>query len=543
MRNLKGGGVECLWIVGRNTAYSSSLPAGFHSLLSFSKKEKEKKQQKKKRIMLPLKINARVLAAEYAVRGAIVIRAGEIENEIKAGSTKYPFKKLIYCNIGNPQSLQQKPLTYNRQVMSLIDAPHMLSDAKFTSALAKDFVARAKFMVEKIGPTATGAYTHSQGYAFVREAVCEFINNRDRAGFPSCPNADPSCIFLTDGASTGVKHLLQLLLESPSDALMIPIPQYPLYTTTIALLGGSPAPYYMCEEKGWSMEVAELEKSYAESIAAGKTPRGIAVINPGNPTGTVLPENVIADIIKFAHRKKLVIMADEVYQENVYLDGLQFHSFRKVMYKLGGAIAKETRLASFHSTSKGIIGECGRRGGYMELINFPQDAVEQIYKLASINLCSNVNGQVMTHLMVAPPKPGEESYESYQKEYDTIFQSLKRRAIRLVQDLNAIPGMKTQSISGAMYAFPQITLPKSFIAEVQAANAKKEPSKRPQPDAVWAMRLVEKTGIVVVPGSGFGQKAGTWHFRTTILPPEQDMADVASRMRGFQEGLIKEYPM
>ena len=492
--------------------------------------------------MSAVKINNRVRKSQYAVRGAIVIRAGEIENEIKAGSTKYPFQKLIYCNIGNPQALKQKPLTYDRQVMSLVDAPHLLQDKEFVAKLPKDVVARAEETVKHIGGCeATGAYTHSQGYLFVRKAIANFINQRDRATFPECPKTHPNFIYLTDGASTGVKCILQLLLEGPKDALMIPIPQYPLYTAGIALFGGSAAPYYLCEEKGWSMEVAELEKSYQSSVAKGNQPRAIVVINPGNPTGTVLPENAIAEIIKFAHRRKLVIMADEVYQENVYLDGLQFHSFRKVMYKLGGAIAKETCLASFHSTSKGVIGECGRRGGYMELINFPKDAVEQIYKLASINLCSNVNGQVMTHLMVAPPKPGEESYESYQKEYDTIFQSLKRRAARLVQDLNAIPGMKTQSISGAMYAFPQITLPQKFIAEVAAINAKKEPSKRLAPDAMWAMLLLEQTGIVVVPGSGFGQKAGTWHFRTTILPPEEELAKVALLIRNFQERFMQKY--
>ena len=139
--------------------------------------------------------------------------------------------------------------------------------------------------------------------------------------------------------------------------------------------------------------------------------RAITVINPGNPTGTVLRRVDIENIIKLAHEHNMVILADEVYQNNIYRD-VPFISFRKVMAEMGEPYSNNVELISMHSTSKGLQGECGLRGGYMETVNLDGFIDEMFYKLKSIELCSNTVGQLATHVMVQPPKAGVESADT-----------------------------------------------------------------------------------------------------------------------------------
>lgn len=121
--------------------------------------------------------------------------------------------------------------------------------------------------------------------------------------------------------------------------------------------------------------------------------------------------------------------------------------------------SKKLQLASFHTISKGFVGECGFRGGYCEFLGIPADVQAQIIKLSSINLCPNTMGQVMVGLMSNPPKPGDPSHEQYVAERDAIKDSLKTRANKLSKALNAIDGMSCTDIEGAMYAFPSIHMP------------------------------------------------------------------------------------
>ena len=135
--------------------------------------------------------------------------------------------------------------------------------------------------------------------------------------------------------------------------------------------------------------------------------------------------------------------------------------------------------------------------------------------------------------MVRPPQPGEASHAKYVEERDTIMESLKRRATKLVAGLNALEGVTCNEAQGAMYAFPSITIPTKAQAAAQAAGK--------PPDTFYALALLEATGIVVVPGSGFRQKEGTWHFRTTFLPPEADMDSVIEQMATFHSGFMAQY--
>jgi len=236
-------------------------------------------------------------------------------------------------------------------------------------------------------------------------------------------------------------------------------------------------------------------------------------------------------------------MADEVYQENVYGSAPPFFSFKAALAELrqvgengdaeAAALAARAQVISFHSTSKGFIGECGLRGGYFELQNIPADVRAQITKLASVSLCSNVIGQFTTGLMVRPPRSGEPSYEEYVAERHAILQSLAKRALSTAAALNALPGISCNEPEGAMYLFPQLHLPARAIeaAEKEGVAA----------DEFYCLRLLEATGLVVVPGSGFGQAGGTWHFRTTFLPPEDQLEDVMLRLAEFQRGFMTTY--
>jgi aspartate/methionine/tyrosine aminotransferase len=465
-------------------------------------------------------INSKLIEAQYAVRGKIVLRAQELEEQ---------GKKIIYCNIGNPQALKQKPLTYIRQVLSLLEYPELMAQPEVEKTFPKDLIKRAKYILEK-NPTGTGAYTQSAGIGFIRQAIADFIQKRD-----SIP-ADKDKIILTDGASKGVQSILTVLLKNPNDGVMIPIPQYPLYSATLALYGGKQVGYYLDEKNSWQLNEKSLIESIEKAKKEGINPVAMAVINPGNPTGAVLSYDNIKMIINFTKKYNLSLLADEVYQENVYLKSVKFNSFAKAMYEMS---EKDITLFSFHSVSKGYLGECGHRGGYCEIRNIPADVFEQIIKLQSIGLCSNVDGQIVTYLMVAPPQPDDESYDLFIKEKDGILNELKAKSAILGTELNKIEGMSTEVPQGAMYAYVKFELPHKKGLDPKAMSEEERLKYEAKRDSEYCMSLLEETGICVVPGSGFGQMPGTLHFRTTILPPRNEIEALVRLIKDFHLNYVK----
>lgn len=484
-------------------------------------------------------MNSQVRAAQYAVRGEIVLRAAEHAHALAAAKSAgvpspLPFEHITHCNIGNPHELGQRALTFNRAVLALVDCPALASDARAAAIFPPDVLERARAYGVML-PGGTGAYTNSQGLEGVRGEVAAYITARDA---PS-PPARASDIFLTDGASPAVQMVLRSLLCGPRDAVLIPTPQYPLYSASLALYGGAALPYYLDEAAGWTLAPAELERAHAEGVAAGLRVRGIAVINPGNPTGSCLSRDDVRGVLAFAARHRLVVLADEVYQNNVWSAARAFHSFRSVAIEMGlvdptrTAVNTGVQLASFHSTSKGFTGECGRRGGYVELLGFDPAVRAELYKLASISLCANTSGQVMVGLMTNPPRPGDASHALYAAERDGILASLRRRATKLAAALNALEGVSCQEPEGALYVFPTITVPPRAVEAAAAAGK--------APDAFYCLRLLDATGVVVVPGSGFGQAPGTQHFRSTILPSEADLDRVIAAFTAFHEKFMAEW--
>lgn len=264
--------------------------------------------------------------------------------------------------------------------------------------------------------------------------------NTERDGYP----ADPADIYLSAGASSGVNTLLHVICASPSTGILVPIPQYPLYTASLSVLNARCVPYYLDEAKAWGTNVEAIKTALKTAKEDGTDVKAIVIINPGNPTGASLSRSDIANVLKLAAEEKLVVMADEVYQTNVFIG--KFHSFKSVLRELQaspeGEKYKNVELASLHSISKGMVGECGHRGGYFELVGIDPEVAEQIYKFVSITLCAPVVGQCLVELMVNPPKEGDESYPLYKEEYDGIFKGLQERATALYEAFQKMEGVE-----------------------------------------------------------------------------------------------------
>ncbi|KAI9926858.1 glycerol-3-phosphate O-acyltransferase 2 [Aspergillus wentii] len=385
-------------------------------------------------------INPHVKAAKYAVRGELAVKAEEFRVRVAQGDKSLPFDSVIFANIGNPQQLDQKPITFFRQVLSLLENPLLLENPealKSSFGYNQDVIERAQTLLADV--QSVGAYSHSQGAPIIRDSVAKFIEERD--GFP----ANPQDLFLSGGASSGVNTLLNVICNGPSAGVLVPIPQYPLYTATLSLLNAQCVPYLLEEEKAWGTDVNAIRNSLEQAKAAGTDVRAIVVINPGNPTGASLGADDIKSVLDVAAEEKLVVIADEVYQTNVFVG--EFTSFKKRLRQLQQEFPGKydnVELASLHSVSKGMVGECGHRGGYFELVGFDPLVAAQIYKFVSIMLCPPVIGQCLLEMMVNPPKKGEPSYELYQKEYNGIRDGLHKRALALYEAFQRMEGVECQ---------------------------------------------------------------------------------------------------
>lgn len=469
-------------------------------------------------------VNKNVIKLEYAVRGPLVIRAAEIAKELEKGEKK-PFTSVIRANIGDAHAMGQKYITFIRQVTAICVYPELLKSPDFPED-AKD---HARTILGGCGGGSVGSYSDSVGVEVIRRHVAQYIEERD--GGIKC---DYNNVFLSGGASESIKAVMALLnrpVDGKQVGVMVPIPQYPLYSATVAEFDMHQINYYLDEPRAWALDPSELKRSLDEARDSC-VPRLLVVINPGNPTGSVLTRQNIEDIIKFAFEQKLIIMADEVYQHNVYAADREFHSFKKVISEMGEPY-NTMEMASFMSCSKGYMGECGLRGGYCELLNFDPKVKAMLFKMLSAKLCSTVHGQAVIDCVVNPPKPGEPSYELFNQEREAVLSSLKERATLIADTFNAMEGFKCNQVQGAMYAFPQLELPEKAVEAAKAAGQ--------APDVFYAFQLLESTGICVVPGSGFGQRPGTYHFRTTILPQTPLLKEMLARMQEFHLSFIKQY--
>jgi alanine transaminase len=246
----------------------------------------------------------------------------------------------------------------------------------------------------------------------------------------------------------------------------------------------------------------------------------IVVINPGNPTGAILDADSIHEVIAFAKAHGLAILADEVYQENVY--GGEFISFAKAL-----GDEKDVPLFSLHSISKGFYGECGHRGGYLEVRNPPLVAgteinfVDLLLKQASVSLCANTVGQIMTYLMVSPPDEKNSAQKAFLAEKEKVLGDLYEKAKMVRAAFEQMDGVEVFGKTGAMYLFPRLN---------------KLPAGKTDFD--YCMALLEETGLCTVNGSGFGQAEGTHHLRIAFLPSKEQLEEVLPKWVEFHNQYV-----
>ncbi len=255
--------------------------------------------------------------------------------------------------------------------------------------------------------------------------------------------------------------------------------------------------------------------------------------------------------VQLCHDENILLLADEVYQNNIYdPENKPFISFKKILMDSPAEVRSSVELISFHSISKGVSGECGRRGGYFECVNLDGDVMDQLYKMASINLCPPVTGQVGVDLLVSPPKDGDASYPLYKEETSATHEHLLERSRYMHEHFNKLPGMSCQPAEGAMYLFPKIDMPEGALeaAEKQGKKA----------DVMYALELLggrrvggggyndsltdvytDATGICAVAGSGFGQEKDTYHLRVTALCP--GVEDYVSKIEDFHTDFMQRY--
>ena len=266
------------------------------------------------------------------MRGKVVILADQISDDLREHPEKYPnFDHIVYTNIGNPHGVGQKALTWPRQVLALVDLPsevgvdHVDAEKMFPA----DAIRRARSIKQQLHG-GTGAYSHSQGASCFRKDICEFLKRRD-GGI----EANPDDIFMTNGASSAIDMVFTALISGTNTGIMIPIPQYPIYTALIALKSGNGIGYYLEEKDGWGLNIAKLEEVLEESKSKGINVNSFVLINPGNPTGQVLSKKTVQDVVRFCSKHNLVLLADEVYQENVYAEGAEFYSCKRAAHDTG----------------------------------------------------------------------------------------------------------------------------------------------------------------------------------------------------------------
>lgn len=178
--------------------------------------------------------------------------------------------------------------------------------------------------------------------------------------------------------------------------------------------------------------------------------------------------------------------------------------------------------------------------GYFECTGLDPEVKGMLYKIASLSLCPPVSGQIVLETILHPPKvcfnlskEGDASYSLYHKEYLSIFESLKRRAIKLATAFNSLEGVTCNAAEGAMYLFPTIHFTPGTAAAAAEANM--------QPDEFYCMEMLKATGVCVVSGTGFGQVPGSWHFRSTFLPQEDDMDGFIADIKQFHKTFSQTY--
>ena len=344
-------------------------------------------------------------------------------------------------------------------------------------------------------PNSAG-YSDSKGIFAARKAV---MHETQKQGIAGVTLDD---IYLGNGASELITMATNALLDN-GDELLLPMPDYPLWTAATSLSGGSPV-HYLCDEaNGWMPNL--------DDIRAKITPRtkGIVVINPNNPTGVLYSDALLKSIVEIAREHGLVIMADEVYDKVLY-DGVKHTAM--------ASLSTDVLTLTFNSLSKSYR-SCGYRAGWMVVSGNKKSAadyIEGLNMLSNMKLCSNVPGQWAIQTALG----------GYQSINDLVCEGgrLRRQRDLAYELITAIPGVSCVKPSAALYMFPRLD-PKVYpISD----------------DRQFFLELLKATRVMLVQGTGFNWKQPD-HFRIVVLPHEDDLREAINRIAKFLESYRKSH--
>lgn len=466
-------------------------------------------------------INQKLYKSHYAVMGPTLTRAVQIERELTKGVSK-PFARVIRAHLGDVQAMGRPPITFIRQVLALVVYPQLAAQVE----LPTDVRQRAQELLDDCLMGTVGAFSPPSGLRVVRSQVARYLETRD--GVP----AFAEDIHIGSGASDLVRGVLNLFSEhvdGKPPSVMLPVPQYPLFSASLTELGLKQADYYLDEDMQWALTVEELERCWTEASEHTHV-RVLVIINPGNPTGQILSRTNIESIIKFAYEHNLFLLVDEVFQESLITK--PFYSFKKIMYEMGAPYSS-MEMASISSCSKGWATESGLRCGFMELVGLAPEVIAAFQNVRNILQCPSVLGQCALYCVVNRPRPGEPSYELFNKELTSYYKYLSERAATAYSVFSSIPGYHCHPIEGSTFVYPRVDMPQRALDAAAEAQL--------SPDEFYCTNLLEQTGICVVPGTGFGQRPGTYHYRSTILNPEEDFQYMIENINKFHHKFLEQY--
>ena len=331
-------------------------------------------------------------------------------------------------------------------------------------------------------------YTDSKGLFAPRKSVVHYCQEKGIKG------VTVDDVYLGNGASELIVMAINALCNE-DDEVLLPAPDYPLYTAAVSLSGGRPVHYICDEQQEWYPDIAD--------IRAKITPRtrAIVVINPNNPTGALYPESLLKEIIEVAREHQLIILADEIYDKTLF-DGNTHTSI--------ASLAEDVLCLTFNGLSKNYR-SCGYRAGWMVVSGekrHARDYIEGLNMLASMRLCANTPGQLAIQTALG----------GYQSIKDLVAPGgrLRRQRDLAYELLSAIPGVSVVKPQGALYMFPRLD-PKMYpIADDQA----------------FAYELLAEEKVLIVQGTGFNWSAPD-HFRVVFLPNSDDLNDAFGRIERF----------
>ena len=336
-------------------------------------------------------------------------------------------------------------------------------------------------------PDAAG-YTDSKGLFAPRKAVMHYTQEKHIAG------VSVEDVYLGNGASELIALSMNALLDA-GDEVLIPAPDYPLYTAVVSLSGGTPV-HYLCDEgAGWLPDLKDIESKVTPRTKA------LVVINPNNPTGALYPPDLLRGLVDIARRHQLIVFADEIYDKTLYDDAVHTSI---------ASLADDVLFVTFNGLSKNYRA-CGYRAGWMVVSGdkrHARDYIEGLNMLASMRLCANTPGQLAIQTALG----------GYQSIRDLVAPGgrLRRQRDLAYELLSQIPGVSVVKPEAALYMFPRLDQAMYPI----------------QDDQQFAYELLESEKVLIVQGTGFNW-AQPDHFRLVFLPNSDDLTQAISRIDRF----------